>query len=263
MACAWTSLGKLTLKLSVAYASTFNYSQSVVLVEKRCLVPFPLVTVTVASKLFPFCVESATSNAMTEKFLRIACMSIECYESNGALTEANHHSFNGGKISMNHSCISVNSLSTWYYYFPVVLYDILMVTVLVSTMHLLRYKPLSSRCASLIILSVIYDGIEYFLVLSGNVERIAAHPLSYDRYRDSETQLYYIHSLPLLVGRDINRPYCNLDGSRSSRSPINTEFRPTSPRNSNDMKLDIPISVEHPVAVDYMDESRHLRSFTD
>ncbi|KAG1840514.1 hypothetical protein C8R48DRAFT_75156 [Suillus tomentosus] len=106
MACAWTSLGKLTLKFSLAYASTFNYSQSVVLVEKRCLVSFLLLTVTVASKLFPFCVESAMSktylsdtllinahfihqmeqcllvdSVVTEKFLGIACMSIECYES--------------------------------------------------------------------------------------------------------------------------------------------------------------------------------------
>ncbi|KAG2746903.1 hypothetical protein P692DRAFT_20807240 [Suillus brevipes Sb2] len=51
-------------------------------------------------------------------------------------------------ISINNSCTPVNSarvLSTWFYYLPVILYDIVMVTV--STMHLLRYNPLSSRCA--------------------------------------------------------------------------------------------------------------------
>ncbi|KIK48585.1 hypothetical protein CY34DRAFT_785795 [Suillus luteus UH-Slu-Lm8-n1] len=51
-------------------------------------------------------------------------------------------------ISINNSCTPVNSarvLSTWFYYLPVILYDIVMVTI--STLHLLRYNPLSSRCA--------------------------------------------------------------------------------------------------------------------
>ncbi|KAG2743613.1 hypothetical protein P692DRAFT_20745832 [Suillus brevipes Sb2] len=47
---------------------------------------------------------------------------------------------------MNHSCTSANAgkiLSTWFYYLAVMLYDIVMVTI--STTHLLRYNPLSSR----------------------------------------------------------------------------------------------------------------------
>ncbi|KAG2124893.1 hypothetical protein DEU56DRAFT_916833 [Suillus clintonianus] len=55
-------------------------------------------------------------------------------------------------------------LSTWFYYLAVMMYDIAMVTI--STIHLLRYNPLSSRVERLIRV-LIYDGIGFFLVLSG------------------------------------------------------------------------------------------------
>ncbi|KAG2120387.1 hypothetical protein DEU56DRAFT_928417 [Suillus clintonianus] len=86
-------------------------------------------------------------------------------------------------------------LSTWFYYLALMIYDIVMVTV--STMHLLRYNPLSTRVERLIRV-LIYDGIGYFIMLSGNGERIEPHPLSYDRYRHP-------------VGRGINRLCCNVD----------------------------------------------------
>ncbi|KAG2062697.1 hypothetical protein BDR04DRAFT_1039930, partial [Suillus decipiens] len=51
------------------------------------------------------------------------------------------------QIFMSHSCTSANTgkiLSAWFYYPVMIVYDIVMVTI--STMHLLRYNPLSSRC---------------------------------------------------------------------------------------------------------------------
>jgi hypothetical protein len=47
-----------------------------------------------------------------------------------------------------HSCTSADAgktLSIWFFYLAAMLYDIVMVTI--STMHLLHYNPLSSRCA--------------------------------------------------------------------------------------------------------------------
>ncbi|KAG2088921.1 uncharacterized protein F5147DRAFT_764637 [Suillus discolor] len=147
-------------------------------------------------------------------------------------------------------------LSTWFYYFPVMLYDIVMVTV--STMHLLRYNPLSSRVERLIRV----------------VERIEPHILSYDQYRDPEmTQPNAQHIEKVIVARPstLNMQKTVMSGlrsqfesksysrgSRSFRSPINTEFRPTSPRNPNDIELNIRIPVERPVAVD---ESRNSGSW--
>ncbi|KAG2337286.1 hypothetical protein BDR05DRAFT_797533 [Suillus weaverae] len=49
--------------------------------------------------------------------------------------------------------------------------------------------------------------------------------------------------------------------SKSSRSPIDAEFRPTSPRNPNDTELDIHARVERSVAVDHMDGSKPSSSW--
>jgi hypothetical protein len=38
-------------------------------------------------------------------------------------------------------------------------------------------------------------------------------------------------------------------GSKGSRCPIDTDFRPSSPRNPNDVELDIRVGVERSVAV--------------
>lgn len=50
-------------------------------------------------------------------------------------------------------------------------------------------------------------------------------------------------------------------GSKGSRCPIDTDFRPPSPRDPNDVELDIRARVERPVAVDYVDESKHSSSY--
>ncbi|KIK44963.1 hypothetical protein CY34DRAFT_586424 [Suillus luteus UH-Slu-Lm8-n1] len=56
--------------------------------------------------------------------------------------------FHGIPSVINGNCTSANAgkvLSTWFYYLAVILFDVVIVTV--STMHLLRYNPLSTRCA--------------------------------------------------------------------------------------------------------------------
>jgi hypothetical protein len=50
-------------------------------------------------------------------------------------------------------------------------------------------------------------------------------------------------------------------GSKGSRCPIDTDFGPTSPRNTNDVELDMRVCVERSVAVDYVDESKHSSSY--
>ncbi|KAG1797332.1 uncharacterized protein HD556DRAFT_251259 [Suillus plorans] len=193
-------------------------------------------------------------------------------------------------------CTSVNSarvLSTWFYYFPVMLYDIVMVTV--STMHLLRYNPLSNRVERLIRV-LIYDGIGYFLVLSvSNVLNLIFYHTTNIETQSAGASIGYtvtwIMSQRILINiREMTQPNAqhiekviiagpstlNMQksvmsglrsqfesksysrGSRSFRSPINTEFRPTSPRDPNDMELNIRVPVERPVAVD---ESRNSSSW--
>ncbi|KAG1886412.1 uncharacterized protein F5891DRAFT_988896 [Suillus fuscotomentosus] len=340
LAIAFASSSQLNLKYGlcldesgqaypVAYASTFNCSQSAVLVkQKRCLVPFLLLIITVASKLFPFCVESATSSYILtlpaewrfyqseSPFFHLSYVSIvTIVVSNYGFFSTTFtqqtcqkyylvapifkgvRTFNIARrdrrigiallllylfsisaewfVDLFHrtqqkaAVLDLGKvLSTWFFYFPVMLYDIVMVTV--STMYLLRYNPLSSRVERLIRV----------------VERIEPHLLSYDQSRDSAllyplasiisrqemTQPNAQHIEKVIVARQstLNMQRSVMSGlrsqfesknysrgSRSLRSPINTEFRPTSPRNPNDMELNIRVPVERPVAVD---ESRNSSS---
>ncbi|KAG1859613.1 hypothetical protein DFJ58DRAFT_726319 [Suillus subalutaceus] len=56
-------------------------------------------------------------------------------------------------------------LSAWLYYTVSMLYDLAVLTI--STVYLLRYNPLSSRLEQLVRV-LIYDGIGYFIVLTGS-----------------------------------------------------------------------------------------------
>ncbi|KAG1728802.1 hypothetical protein EDB19DRAFT_1832657 [Suillus lakei] len=88
-------------------------------------------------------------------------------------------------VVINGNCTPADAgkvLSTWFFYLTAMLFDIVMVAV--STTHLLRYNPMSSRVERLIRV-LIYDGIGYFIILSGKVKRVESHPLSYDRFRDA------------------------------------------------------------------------------
>ncbi|KAG1815253.1 uncharacterized protein BJ212DRAFT_267589 [Suillus subaureus] len=188
-------------------------------------------------------------------------------------------------VVVNGNCTPVDSgktLSAWLYYLAVMLYDLVMLTV--STTHLLRYNPLSSRVGRLVRV-LIYDGIGYFIVLS------AANLLNLILYHttDSETQLAgaslgyavtWIMSQRILINiREMSEPDPRrletvvvarpthssarknvVSGLRSqfeskshSKSPIDPESPPTSSRNGHpdDVELDIRVCVERSVKVDY------------
>ncbi|KAG2134681.1 hypothetical protein BD769DRAFT_1443115 [Suillus cothurnatus] len=171
-------------------------------------------------------------------------------------------------------------------------YDVVIVTI--STMHLLRYNPLSSRVERLIRV-LIYDGIGYLIVLSAaNVLNLilyhttdietqsAGASIGYAvtwimsqriliHVRESDTQRLenVIVARPTLTAqkkvmsglRSQFESKSHSKGSDSARSPINGEFRPKSPGKSNDMELDICVRVERSVVVDYMDESERPTSW--
>ncbi|KAG1789553.1 uncharacterized protein HD556DRAFT_1397531 [Suillus plorans] len=186
-------------------------------------------------------------------------------------------------------------LSTWFYYLAVLVYDIVMVTI--STVHLLRYNPLSSRVEQLIRV-LIYDGIGYFIVLS------AANVLNLILYRTTNiyTQstgasvgyaLTWIMSQRILINiRGMTDPNAqrlenvivarptltaqkkvmsglrsqfesksHSKGSSGSKNPVDAELRAQSPRNSNDMELGIRVRVERSVVVDYREESEQSSSW--
>lgn len=191
-------------------------------------------------------------------------------------------------VVIDGNCTPVDSgkkLSAWLYYLAVMLYDLVMLTV--STTHLLRYNPLSSRVSRLVRV-LIYDGVGYFIVLS------AANLLNLILYHTSnaETQLAgaslgyavtWIMSQRILINiREMSEPdprrienvvvarptnssgrknvvsglrshFESKSNSKNSRSPIDPGFPPTSPRNGHpdDVELDIRVCVERSVKVDF------------
>ncbi|KAG1818835.1 hypothetical protein EV424DRAFT_1347531 [Suillus variegatus] len=291
MACAWTSLGKLTLLptyiLTLPAEWRFYQSES----SFFHLSYVSIVTIVVSNYGFfsttftrqtcqkyyllaPIFKGVRTFNiARRDRRIGIALLLLYLFSISAEwFVDLFHGTQQKAAVLDLGNCASVNSakvLSTWFFYFPVMLYDIVMVTV--STMYLLRYNPLSSRVERLIRV----------------VERIEPHLLSYDQSRDSAL-LYPLASIisrqemthpnaqhieKVIVARPstLNMQKSVMSGlrsqfgskrysrgSRSFRSPINTEFRSTSPRNPNDMELNIRAPVEHPVAVD---ESRNSSSW--
>lgn len=76
--------------------------------------------------------------------------------------------FNRIPVVVSGNCTPGNSgkiLSAWFYYTVSMLYDLAVLTI--STVYLLRYNPLSSRLEQLVRV-LIYDGIGYFIVLTGS-----------------------------------------------------------------------------------------------
>lgn len=187
------------------------------------------------------------------------------------------------------NCTPVNSgkeLSAWLYYLAVMLYDLVMLTI--STIHLLRYNPLSSRVSRLVRV-LIYDGIGYFIVLSAtNLLNLIFYHTS-----DAETQsagasmgyaVTWIMSQQILIHiREMSEPdprrlenvvvarptthssarknvmsglrsqFESKGHSKNSKSLIGPEFPPTSSRNGHpeDVELDVRACVDRSVKVDY------------
>ncbi|KAG2067236.1 hypothetical protein BDR04DRAFT_876161 [Suillus decipiens] len=192
--------------------------------------------------------------------------------------------FHRTAVVFDGNCTSANTgkiLSAWFYYLVMIVYDIVMVTI--STMHLLRYNPLSSRIQQLVRV-LIYDGIGYFIVLSvtnilnlilyrmGSIEtQSAGASIGYAvtwimsqriliNIREPATQRLedVVIGRPTLTAQDKVMPglpsqfeprkhsKCFSD----SRSPIDAESRPKPPHDSKDAELDIRVNIERSVAVD-------------
>ncbi|KAG1868166.1 hypothetical protein C8R48DRAFT_761128 [Suillus tomentosus] len=196
------------------------------------------------------------------------------------------------------NCTLTNSgkiLSTWFYYLAVILYDVVIVTI--STMHLLRYNPLSSRVEQLIRV-LIYDGIGYFIVLSAsNVLNLVFYHTPNIQTQTAGASVGYAvtwimtqrilinvrenikpdpqHLENVIVARPTHGAQKKMSGLRSqfepkshskgstSKSAGDAEFRPPSHCTSNDMELDIHVRVERSVMVDYKDEPEHSSSWAE
>ncbi|KAG1892105.1 hypothetical protein F4604DRAFT_7746 [Suillus subluteus] len=198
------------------------------------------------------------------------------------------------------NCTSVNAgkvLSTWFYYLAVILYDVAIVTV--STMHLLRYNPISNRVERLIRV-LIYDGIGYFIVLSASnvlnlvfyhttniqtqtaaasvgyavtwimTQRILIHVRENTRPEAQRLENVIVARPPLTAQKRVMsglrsqfESKNHSKGSKGSKSAGDANFRPTSPLNPDDMELDVHVRVERSVMVDYKDESEHSGSWVN
>ncbi|KAG2124870.1 hypothetical protein DEU56DRAFT_588799 [Suillus clintonianus] len=196
--------------------------------------------------------------------------------------------FHGTPASVNGNCTSANTgkvLTTWFYYLAVMMYDIVMVTV--STIHLLRYNPLSSRVEQLIRV-LIYDGIGYFIALSvSNVlNLILYHTTNVETQTAGSSMGYavtWIMSQRILINirepntqrvenvivarntlsaqkkvmSGLRSQFESKSHSKGSRDPMDANFSPKSPYDghADDIELDVRVRVERSVVADYTDES--------
>lgn len=190
--------------------------------------------------------------------------------------------FNRTPVVVHGNCTPGNAgkvLSAWVYYTVAMLYDL--VALIVSTVYLLRYNPLSSRLEQLVRV-LIYDGIGYFVVLTGsNIFNIVLYHTS-----DIQTQaagasigfvVIWIMSQRILIHlRELSEAETRrLDNVVVVRSPPNardeaSDLRsPLTPRHhvdpefgfkssgdvrTNDMELDICARIKPSVTVDHTDE---------
>lgn len=185
-------------------------------------------------------------------------------------------------VVVSGNCTPGNSgkiLSAWFYYTISMLYDLAVLTI--STVYLLRYNPLSGRLEQLVRV-LIYDGIGYFVVLTGsNILNIVLYHTS-----DIQTQaagasigfaVIWIMSQRILIHlRELSeaetRRFDNVVAARSPqnardivsaiRSPltpkshIDPEFGLKSSNDvcTDDMELDICACVQPSVTLDHTDE---------
>ncbi|KAJ8584355.1 hypothetical protein M405DRAFT_826965 [Rhizopogon salebrosus TDB-379] len=178
--------------------------------------------------------------------------------------------------SVDGNCTSGNpgkTLSAWLYYLAAMIYDVAMLTI--STSHLLRYSPLSNRLGQLIRV-LIYDGIGYFLILSGvNIFNLILYHTTDFATQSAGSSLGYaitwIMSQRILIhlremkdpeksrlenvvlARPARHAISALRSPFESKSPIDAEFATSAPPivHPNDMELDIRVCVERTVMVDY------------
>jgi len=182
-------------------------------------------------------------------------------------------------VVVNGNCTPGNSgriLSAWFFYTVAMLYDLAVLTI--STVYLMRYNPLNSRLEQLVRV-LIYDGIGYFVVLTGsNILNIILYHTS-----DIQTQsagasigfaVIWIMSQRILIHlRELSEtetrrseniaamrsPQNARDAASAIRSPLTAKSHtdPESGLNdahTDDMELDICTCVKPTVTLDHTDE---------
>lgn len=187
--------------------------------------------------------------------------------------------FNRIPVVVNGNCTPGNSgriLSAWFFYTVAMSYDLVVLTI--STVYLLRYNPLNSRLEQLVRV-LIYDGIGYFVVLTGsNILNIILYHTS-----DIQTQaagasigfaVIWIMSQRILIHlRELTEtetrrleniaamrsPQNARDAASAIRSPLTAKSHtdPESGLNdahTDDMELDICTCVKPTVTLDHSDE---------
>lgn len=190
--------------------------------------------------------------------------------------------FNRIPVVVSGNCTPGNSgkiLSAWFYYTVSMLYDLAVLTI--STVYLLRYNPLSNRLEQLVRV-LIYDGIGYFVVLTGsNILNIVLYHTSNIQTQAAGASIgfavIWIMSQRILIHlRELseaeNRRLDNIVAARSpqnARDVVSAIRSPLSPKNhidpefglrsfdgvrTDDMELDICTCVKPLVTLDHTDE---------
>ncbi|KAH7882419.1 hypothetical protein F5I97DRAFT_363864 [Phlebopus sp. FC_14] len=181
----------------------------------------------------------------------------------------------------NGNCTPGNSphQTAWLFYLFAMLYD--SVTLVISTVYLLRYNTTKGRFSRLI-RAMLYDGLGYFVVLTAvNIFNLILYQASDDAVQSSGASLGYgvtwimsqrilIHlremcadmkgrldnvvvSRQLCPGRDVATALRSQFGAH--KGPIDVEFAPGSAvASENDVELDIQVHVERSVTVEYSAE---------
>ncbi|KAG9311763.1 hypothetical protein JVU11DRAFT_8006 [Chiua virens] len=184
------------------------------------------------------------------------------------------------RVPLN-TCTPGNSGSTptaWTYYLISIIWDT--GTLSISTFYLVRYNSIHGRLSRLI-RTMIYDGLGYFLALTGvNVFNLILYRASNPAVQSAGASMGYavtwimsqrilIHlremsepaelarfeniilSRPLHPGRDIVAAFRNPD--EIQKTPIDMEYAPSTPR---ELDLDVRVHVEQSVTVEYDQSSK-------
>lgn len=190
--------------------------------------------------------------------------------------------FNRIPVVVHGNCTPGNSgkvLSAWFYYTVAMFYDL--VALIVSTVYLLRYNPLSSKLEQLVRV-LIYDGIGYFVVLTGsNIFNIVLYHTSNIQTQAAGASIgfavIWIMSQRILIHlRELSEAETRrLDNVVAARSPPNARgeasglrspltpryhidpefgFKSSNDMRTNDMELDVCARIRPSVTVDHTDE---------
>ncbi|KAF8122685.1 hypothetical protein EV363DRAFT_1359471 [Boletus edulis] len=155
--------------------------------------------------------------------------------------------------------------TAWIYYVISILWDT--GTLSVSTIYLVRYNAINGRLSRLI-RTMIYDGLGYFLVLTGaNVFNLILASLGYAvTWIMSQRILLHLRELSepaelarfdnIILTRPMHHGRSVVSALRSQgeiKTAMDMEYGPTPP---HDLELDVRVVVEQSVSVDYDQSSK-------